>query len=145
MRDVTPYQQRQFEFFSDPERMDKICSHVANGGSLIDLAEMFQINYSEIIAWIRRDVNNSKRYTQALEDRTEWTKDALLNELNKLILKQTEPDPTDPSKLTRAQVRDRIKAIELLGKHLSLFTEKHEVKGELTLESLVSKSYAIKD
>lgn len=66
--------------------MDRICRHVASGGSVIDLAEMHEIRYADIMAFIRTDSARAARYAQALEDRKEWAKESILRELKRASL-----------------------------------------------------------
>lgn len=127
-------QEKEYLFFSNPQTITLICRHVAQGGSLIDLADMVDIRYCDIMQWIRRDVDLDKQYKAALEDRKEWAREKLLLELNNISYKQSEEIDGTPVK---AQVRDRLKAIEMLMKNLSMLTEKHEVTGTVTLDSLI--------
>lgn len=81
--DLTPAD-REYHFFSDPSRMNNITLHVANGGSLIDIAKGALIPYSKIMAWIRADKVRLDAYNSALEDRKEWTKETVLREIREL-------------------------------------------------------------
>ena len=42
----------------------------------------------------------------------------------------------------KIKLYDKLKAIELIGRELGMFTQHHEVKGKLTLEELVGDSYS---
>jgi phage terminase small subunit len=66
-------------------------------------------------------------------DRIELKADAVLNGLKKLAFGA-------PSDWLTSGTQAR--CLELLGKHLKLFTEKHEVTGLLTLEGLVAGTVA---
>ena len=81
--DLTPAD-REYHFFSDPKRMEHITLHVANGGSLIDIAKAALIPYSKIMAWVRADKVRLDAYNAALEDRKEWTKETVLREIREL-------------------------------------------------------------
>jgi hypothetical protein len=81
--DLTPAD-REYHFFLDPNRMDHITLHVANGGSLIDIAKGAMIPYSKIMAWIRADKVRLDKYTAALDDRREWAKESVLSEIRSL-------------------------------------------------------------
>jgi hypothetical protein len=81
--DLTPAD-REYHFFLDPERMTKIHLHVANGGSLIDIAKAAMIPYSKIMAWIRADKVRKDLYDHALTDRKEWAVERILNEVQTL-------------------------------------------------------------
>lgn len=75
---------REYHFFLDPKRMEHITLHVANGGSLIDIAKGAMIPYSKIMAWIRADKERLDAYTAALDDRREWAKESVLSEIRAL-------------------------------------------------------------
>lgn len=68
------------------ETMRTICSHVASGGSLIDLCETWAVRYGDMIAWIREDKRRSHMYTDSTNDRTEWAKERFLLELKRIGL-----------------------------------------------------------
>ena len=63
-----------------------------------------------------------RQLQQKIEARTEITQDKVLNELANIGF-------AEPSKQIR--VTDKIKALELLGKHLGIFTDKLQVKGDI--------------
>lgn len=66
------------------ETFKTICVHVASGGSLIDLCEMWAVRYGDMIAWIRSDKEMSRRYSDAMNDRGEWAKERILLELKRI-------------------------------------------------------------
>ena len=43
---------QEFIIFQDPQLINKICNHVSNGGSAIDLAEMLYIRYSDLMQFV---------------------------------------------------------------------------------------------
>lgn len=75
---------KEYIFFSDPGLLDKICDHVSNGGTVIDMAKVSNIQYSKIMKWIRFDADRLRKYQEALEDRREWAKESVLNEIRSL-------------------------------------------------------------
>lgn len=132
--------QREYIFFSKPDWIDIVCDNVANGGSIVNLAELIKIPHHKLLRSIRQSKEYSDKYSQALDDRKEWARETVLGQLNDVITKRTEEDALTGA-LLRAAVKDRLKAIELVMKNLSMLTEKHEVSGELTMGALVYKSY----
>lgn len=56
---------------------DEICSHVANGGSVLDLCKSRDVRYSDVMAWIIADSERVKRYDAAKTARNEWADEAL--------------------------------------------------------------------
>lgn len=72
--------------FNDPELIDKICKHVASGGSAIHLAEIWEINYGALMNWVRDEDSRSAKYDKALLDRKEWAVERILVELNAIAM-----------------------------------------------------------
>lgn len=87
---ATPYtaerKKRRDELLADPETMSTICVHVANGGTLIDLCETWDLPFGWISKWLRIDPDRNKQYVQALNDRAEWVRERVLAELRHLGL-----------------------------------------------------------
>lgn len=73
---------REYLIFSDPDLLNKITRHVANGGSLIGLADVWQVKYSDLRSWVRSDTNRSAAYDKSLEDRKEWAREKILSLLH---------------------------------------------------------------
>lgn len=148
---------------SDPRTMDLVCSHVAAGGSLVELCEVWDVSYGRFMTWLREDRERSRRYVDAQNDRGEWFKDKVLLELRKIsefdfrdVLDangQPLPIKSLPKNIssciksvketkygTNIEGWDKLRSLELIGKNLSMFIEKIEVSGKLTLEDLVTQS-----
>lgn len=166
--DLTPAD-REYHFFSDPKRMEHITLHVANGGSLIDIAKGAMIPYSKIMSWIRADKVRLDAYNAALEDRKEWTKETVLREIRELgtfdirkILEENgnlKPVSKWPDEIAKAVVGmeisenddgdswvkkiktvDKLKSLEMVAKNLSMLIEKHDVRHEVTLDQLIQQT-----
>lgn len=126
-------------FFQDSDCLLKICRHVASGGSVIDLADLHGIRYCDIMAFIRSSKASSDLYDKALVDRQEWARERVMKELADIVDKQSEINADGiPSK---AMVRDRLKAVELIGRTQALFADRVEKTTTLKLEDLVLASY----
>jgi hypothetical protein len=61
--------------------LDVILAHVRNGGSLIELCDIWQVRYSDVIAWVRADKPRGELYDLACRDRSEWTDEMVLSEI----------------------------------------------------------------
>jgi len=131
--------EKETEFFQNPNLLEKICKHVSSGGSLIDMAEMSSVRYCDIMQWIRSDKDRSNLYDKALQDRGEWSIELALNELHNIIHKLADYDHEGVP--VKAQVRNRIKAVELIGKTKALWAERVENNHVVKLEDLVLASY----
>jgi len=77
-------QERFNRIINDPETVTNICAHIANGGSLIDLCNMWSVSYAEIISWLNRDDDRRRSYTDALKANTEWAVSRILAELRSI-------------------------------------------------------------
>jgi len=58
--------------------------------------------------------------------------------LNSIEMKEWDIGGVRVGKTKKVRTSDKIKALELLGKYRKMFTEKHEVTGEISLAKLVS-------
>lgn len=77
-------QQRWFRMTQNPELMDVVYSHVANGGSVIELTASWDIPYHWLTHWVRKDPMRTKTLREAQADRLEWTVEKILEELRVL-------------------------------------------------------------
>lgn len=172
-KEIVSQKDYEFQIFNDPYLMDKVCNHIAMGGSVIDIAETLRINYATMMNWIKGEADRLKRYEQALVFRNEWAKEKVLKEIRDLgtfdirkvlgVNGEVLPASEWPDEIAKAVVAidvseefdksgqdkvqagwlkkvkfvDKLKALEMSAKNLSLLTEKHEVSGNLTLEQLL--------
>lgn len=73
--------EKDMRLYEDPELLSKICKHVSSGGSVISLADLWQVSFGELMGWIRLDKDRSTRYEMALKDRQEWMFERVIQEL----------------------------------------------------------------
>lgn len=64
--------------------MDVVCAHVASGGTLISLANIYDVNYGELSNHVTKDIERNRRYRAALNDRGEWAIERVLQELRRV-------------------------------------------------------------
>ncbi len=155
--------------FIAPETMDTICTHVAQGGSLIDLCEVWDVVYGRVTNWIKNDPLRTELYKESLADRDEWVKEAILSQLREIAnadvrqifeedgsLKPISEWDKDVAKAVsgvdvfhekdgsgvtkKIKMNDKLKAIELIGKTMAMFIDRTHHTGELTLAELVAMS-----
>lgn len=157
---------------NDDKTMDQVCKHLTNGGCIIDLCEVWDIPYFEVMEWIHSDDELSERYQKALVDRDEWVKQRMLKELKQIafgdIRKVFNPgsgsikvpsewdDETssivesiaitqkhgkdgESEETFKIKTNSKLKAMELYGKHMKMFTDKVELEGEVKLEDILAK------
>lgn len=139
---------------------DLIINHVTNGGTLTSLAKMLGCDYSEIMNQIRKDESLNERYKQALEDRKEWGRERILEELQYLsayniqdavnidgTLKPVRDLPEDLARSIKEvdadggiKFNDKLKAMDQSAKLLGLNVEKLEVSGSLSLKDIIQSA-----
>lgn len=144
---------------------DAIIRHISNGGSLTKLAKMWMCDYSEIMRLIRADSELLKRYHAAIEDRKEWARERIFEELQMMgtynIQDSCNPDGTFksvrdlPEDLARSikevdsdggiKFQDKLKALDQKQKLLGLITDKVEISGKLTLADIINEARNLKD
>lgn len=152
------------ELLSHPLFMETVCEHIANGSSLVWLAQKLSISYSDIIKWIRSNKDRSERYNAALKDRNELVIESTLSMLQEVSqfdirtlydsedrLKPIEQWSDQAARVvssikpgehgTEVKLADRLKAAELIGKNKALFVDKHEVVKKISLIDLIAGSY----
>lgn len=123
------------------------------GGSPIDFCDARNLRYSDLINWIYADSARSQKYQLALDARSEWLIQQILVELQRLALvdirEAFNPDGSlrpiaemspalaacissiqiDDEGIKRVRFRsmsDKLRAVELLGKNLSMFIDRHD-------------------
>lgn len=162
-------EERTVEWLAEPGRLTEICKVLSNGGDLLEVCEQAGIRYSDVILWLNRDPGRRQAYETSLDARAEWMVRRLLGELKRIALVDVgqayeadgrlKPIHEIPEEVRRCiaavetlegkdgvvlkKVRfvDKLKANELIGKHLRMFVEQHEHTVVKTLEDLVTESY----
>lgn len=139
-----------------------LCAHVSMGGSPVDFAAAHKIRYCDLIDWLFSDTDRQKKYDNAMVSRNEWFIQRIVLELHNLVVADIRdafsPDGTakklsdlspqlaacissitvDDNGNHRIRFRtivDKIKSLELLGKSLSMFVDRHDlrVSGSVTV------------
>lgn len=136
---------------------ETIISHISNGGSLTQLAKMWCADYSEIMKLIRSDKDKLATYRSAMEDRKEWAKERIFEELQYMgnynirdavrsdgTMKTIQELPEDLARSIKEvdvdgsiKFQDKLKALDQKTKLLGLNVEKLEVSGKLTLADII--------
>lgn len=66
------------------DTMPRICAHVANGGSMIDLCELWAVPYGHVLEWINASDARFQLYQKSLNAQMYWAIDRILKELKAL-------------------------------------------------------------
>lgn len=133
--------------------MPPLAAHITMGGSPIDFCDARRLRYSDVIAWIYADPERTRQYQVSLDARAEWLIQRVIVELQRLavvdIREAFNPDGSlrplaslspelaacissvhvDADGIQRVRFRsmtDKLRAVELLGKHLSMFIDRHD-------------------
>lgn len=72
---------REREFFDRAELLEIICSHVADGGSLITLCKRWHIRYGRVMQWVNKEKSRQEQVEAAYLSRKEWAIQTILDEL----------------------------------------------------------------
>ncbi len=65
-----------------PDLLERICEHVANGGSVVGLCRIWAVSYRKVMNWIKKQPNGLKDYDEALLQRDEWVREMALTDLH---------------------------------------------------------------
>ncbi|GEM_PF-3273217 len=148
---------------SEPDVLDAMCAYVADGGSLIDLCQEWEIRHSDAVAWLYAQPARKAAYEFAVKARGEWMVERLLSELRAIAFSDLRqafgpdgallPPGQWPEGLARAisaveqgeaakiKVWDKPGAIKMLGSTMRMFLDQREQTPlEETLEALVLRS-----
>jgi len=138
-------------------QLEDVFRHLRNGGSLTQLCKMWGCDYSELMRLIRSDADIFKEYKACLEDRKEWARERIYEELqymgNYNIKDAVNHDGTMknvvdlPEDLARSikevdadggiKFQDKLKALDQKQKLLGLNIEKVELTGKMTLADII--------
>lgn len=65
----------------DPKTMETIFNHIASGGTLAGLCEVWGVNYGIVRGWINSSEDRAKVYIEACAARDDLTKDIIFQQL----------------------------------------------------------------
>lgn len=64
-----------------PDTMDIICAHLASNGTLLELCELWDVTFGDVMNWIHKDETREELWFKAQQDRVEWLKHRVKREL----------------------------------------------------------------
>ena len=91
MRDVTETKPvetqhaRLVRLVGNPKTIDNVCMHIAGGGTLKALSDLWDVHYGELHNWLNKDQEIVTRIRLALVAREEYIKDGLLQQLTAMV------------------------------------------------------------
>lgn len=68
---------------ADPQTIETICVHLANGGDLFELCKTWSVRYGDVVMYCNRP-EHQKNFVAALDARNEWAIQRILSELHGL-------------------------------------------------------------
>jgi len=74
------------EFIDQEDALDQICSFVASGGSLPKMANLLELRHGDLSNWLHQDKERSQRYIKAMNDRAEYDREIIIDELKKISM-----------------------------------------------------------
>jgi hypothetical protein len=147
------------------EDLKSLCEHVAHGGAVTDWCTARELRYWDVLAWLNEDEERQRAWATATEHGREWLKAEVIRQLQAastvdvrrafmpdgslLPLEEipedvaraiTHVEPATDKANARVRFADRLKALELVGKTLALFTDRVDHTGRISLEELVLRS-----
>jgi hypothetical protein len=154
---------------AEPEAINFICESISEGRTLVDISRAWDVRFSELHAWVHDATIPARleKYALALEARGMYYTEHVLGRLFTIsdadlsmcykggqllpmdewptdvrrALKTIETQINDEGHVTKKlQLTDPLRAMELLGKHVKMFSDKIDVSGSLSLEALVGAS-----
>lgn len=75
-----PYADKLKAILERPGLIDEACDFVSGGGSLIDLAQSWDIRYNDLAKWLNADKERAMKMAVAVDAGNEWLRNALLRE-----------------------------------------------------------------
>lgn len=80
-KNIAGLRERTRALLADPDFIPHALAHIENGGSLVGLAEVLQVRYSDMLAPFLTDKALNVRLEDALKKRDEWEKEMLLSDI----------------------------------------------------------------
>lgn len=124
---------------SKPEILDRICEHVASGGSLVHLCKMWVLGYAKVMKWIKAQPGGEAKYKEALGLRDEWAQEMVQADLYLLAQSDIRDIFTDEGEIMNPKhLEDHIApAVE------SIKIKKREIKGFEGADDELETTYEI--
>lgn len=124
--------ERYEDFIGRDDALDQVCSFIASGGSLPKLAELLEVRHGDLSNWLHKDKDRSQRYIKAMNDRSEYDREIIVDELKKVamidIRKVFKPDgsmlPVDqwPEEIAKA-----VSSVEVFEEFEGKGEERHQI------------------
>lgn len=152
------------EIFQQPDFLESVCRHVANGGDLVTFSEQNGIPFCDLSFWIAMSVDRDRAVAAARQHRHEYIAQSLSHQLYEIasfdasslfddngdvlspklwpeaakrVVSGFEITESKGRTTTKVKYTDRLRAIELLGKYAGMFVEKVHVEGQLSFAEIV--------
>jgi hypothetical protein len=154
--------------FAESDAWDRICVQVSEGGSLVDLCQVWDLRYSDATAWLCGDLERREAYEFALQPGGEWAREMLLRDLEAIAFADIRqafdmngallPPAQMPTPVARAvaaidvvegsngrvtrrvRFHDKLRALELLARYLRTPAGQGKSSSGPDLEELVMAS-----
>ena len=155
---------------SEPD-IDKICDHVSNGGTLANFCNETGMSFGAVNTWIKENNYRNGKYKDAVACRQDWATQHLCSMVmeiarfdHKSVLAKdgvtflpmsewppearfaiSELEVVPGTNVVKVKFTPRLKAIEMIGKTMGMFSVPVNIKADQTLADLVLGSMKKKD
>lgn len=164
----TPSYEKALALLREPETLHIVCGRVAEGETLLEVARSLEIPYGTLFSWVRATEERETEYNMALEARRALIEDKVIGGIMKasdfdirdifddagelIPIKQLSKETAQSlasveilenehgERTKKVRPMDRLRSLELLGKHRSMFTDRHEVAADSSFANLVKES-----
>lgn len=109
-----------------------VTDEIKAGKTLVDVCRLYDLHYGTLSDWVQGDEDRAAQYRAALTTRKEQHKDTVVQKLQRILAVDLQD--------SQVEIKDQLKAAELLGKHLGIFMDKVEHSVDKKLEDLLESS-----
>lgn len=153
--------ERMASFLAEPKTLHDLLECIAGGGTMAEWSKGMDFIYGDVYAWVYDDPERLKTYTRALESNKSNLSDRVVTRLRQVmdtdirqafdakgkqlpigkmpddvaqVMSAIETTTDAEGRVTqRLRFTPRERGIDMLGRHLKMFTDKVEVSGSLSL------------
>jgi len=148
---------------ADPNLIMTVCDNIVNGSSLTEVAKTWGIRYSDLYKWVVADEERHELYKRALDQKKDYLSSRIIDELKYIGLADlrkvydeegnVKPMSQWPDDIAAAvgsikktmdgveiKVNDKLKALQMMGQEMAMFSTKVEHSGKVSLEALIASS-----
>lgn len=139
------------------DALEALCKHVSCGGTIPNFCQLHDIDYAEVVWWLKQEQNRMKQVNGSRQDRNEWIIEGICSKLADLAsveaseylddngdvkpvgdwtpraryaLSQYSVSDTSSGRRVSVKMQDKVQPITLIGKYLGMFTEQMNISAD---------------